>query len=138
MKTIDYLSHTADVRIRLRADSASELFETALEGMNQIIKENGCQAPRSFPLIRGINLKSENLTTLLIEFLGEVLTQSHLNKALFCKLQIDYLSEREISASIHGYTVEEIDEDIKAVTYHEANVRRNATNQYETILVFDI
>lgn len=138
MKTIDYLSHTADVRMMLRADSASELFEAALEGMNQIIKENGCQVPRSFPLIRGINLKSENLTTLLIEFLGEVLTQSHLNKALFCKLQIEHLSEREISASIHGYTVEEIDEDIKAVTYHEANVRRNATNQYETILVFDI
>lgn len=138
MKTIDYLSHTADVRIRLRANSASELFEVALEGMNQIIKADGCQQPRSFPLIRGINLKSENLTTLLIEFLGEVLTQSHLNKALFCKLQINHLSESEISASIHGYTVEEIDEDIKAVTYHEANVRRNSANQYETIVVFDI
>lgn len=124
--------------MRLRADSASELFEAALEGMNQIIKADGCQVPRSLPLIRQINLKSENLTTLLIEFLGEALTQSHLNKALFCKLQIEHLSEREISASIHGYTVEEIDEDIKAVTYHEANVRRNATNQYETIVVFDI
>lgn len=135
---IDYLSHTADVRMRLRADSASELFEAALEGMNQIIKEDGCQAPCSFPLKKQITLKSENLTTLLIEFLGEVLTQSHLNKALFCKLQIEHLSEREISAFIHGYTVEEIDEDIKAVTYHEANVRRNATNQYETNLVFDI
>lgn len=138
MKTIDYLSHTADVRMRLRADSASELFEAALEGMNQIIKADGCQQPRSFPLIKPITLKSENLTTLLIEFLGEVLTQSHLNKALFCKLQIEHLSEREISAFIHGYHVEEIDEDIKAVTYHEADVRRNAVNQYETILVFDI
>lgn len=138
MKTIDYLAHTADVRMRLRADSALELFEAALEGMNQLIKTHACQPPLSLPLKKQITLKSENLTTLLIEFLGEVLTQSHLNKALFCKLEIEHLSEKKISASIHGYPVEEIDEDIKAVTYHEANVHRNTANQYETIVVFDI
>lgn len=124
--------------MRLRADSASELFEAALEGMNHLIKSDACQTPRSLSLKKHIQLKSENLTTLLIEFLGEVLTHSHLNKALFCKLEIENLSGTEISASIHGCPLEEVDEDIKAVTYHEADVRLNAANQYETIVVFDI
>ncbi|MDF2157173.1 archease [Algoriphagus sp. CAU 1675] len=138
MKAFDYISHTADIRMRIRADSSPALFEAALEGMSQIIKADACKNPPFFTLTIPINLRSKNITTLLIEFLGEVLTHSHLHNAIFCKLQIKILNDHFISALIFGFPEEKIDEDIKAVTYHEADVKLNQDKQLETIIVFDI
>ncbi len=137
LKTVDYLSHTADVRMRLKADSVKELFEAALEGMNKIIMGREYYQKQKLTITENIALTSQNLTTLLIEFLNEVLTRSHTHKALFGAIQINQLSETEISASVSGYHVEEFHEDIKAVTYHEADVHRNNEKQYETIILFD-
>jgi len=48
------------------------------------------------------------------------------------------LTETEIEVKVFGRKVEEFEEDIKAVTYHEAEVKKNEKGEYETMLVFDI
>ena len=40
--------------------------------------------------------------------------------------------------STHGFDIEEFDDDIKAVTYHEAEVRKNGKGNLETYMIFDI
>ncbi|ELR71620.1 hypothetical protein C900_02428 [Fulvivirga imtechensis AK7] len=40
MRTIQYLPHTADIRMRLRAPAKQELFKAGLEGMGFILKKS--------------------------------------------------------------------------------------------------
>lgn len=138
MKKIEYLTHTADIKIRLQASSVDDLFKGGLEGMGNILKKGVCAGPEKLTAKEKINLTSIDYTTLLVEFLSEVLMLSHVRKAIFCTLYIQSLTEHEIIGMVEGIEVEDFDEDIKAVTYHEADVKVNERGEWETIIVFDI
>ena len=133
------LPHTADVRLLVTAPNATELFSIALGGMSQIQRKNFCAAAQEKCNIRlHIDIHSRDITALLIDFLSEVLTLSHIHKAIFCNVHFLKFSETALTASIEGFNVNEFDEDIKAVTYHEADVIRNQDQHLETMIVFDI
>ncbi len=77
-------------------------------------------------------------TTLLIDFLSELLTLAYTEKAIFCYVHIEKMSETQINAIVSGALVDGFEEDVKAVTYHEANVQKNETGNWETIVIVDI
>lgn len=138
MNNYSYHSHTADVIMIVRAESLNKLFETAMRGTSNLLKNNFCnQSPQSSTEKR-IVVHSVDIIALLIDFLSEVLLNSHINKTIYCSLNIVKLTDQEIEASISGTPVEYFDEDIKAVTYHEANVFKNKDNQWEATIIFDI
>ena len=47
-------------------------------------------------------------------------------------------TRQTIIADISGIPVNEFDEEIKAVTYHEAHVSKINDKQWETYIIFDI
>jgi SHS2 domain-containing protein len=67
-----------------------------------------------------------------------LLTLSHTEQAIFCHLEFEVLSNTQIRAEVMGTGVEYFDEDIKAVTYHEAEVIINKMGHWETLVVIDI
>lgn len=138
MERIDYFPHTADIRMKLLADSVSGLFHAALSGMNQLLTPGECERRRNPTVRRNIEISSPDLTTLLIDFLNEVLALSYTCQALFCTLHIDRLVDNELVGFVTGVDVPGFDEDIKAVTYHEADVRRDVDGNFGTVIVFDI
>jgi len=133
------LPHIADVRMHVSAATQEDLFRSALLGMSEIQRKEVC-AGQSADLIltEKVEVQSSDITTLLIDFLSEVLTLGHIRKAVFCKVEFISLTETELSAIIQGKSVEDYDEDIKAVTYHEADIIINSDQQLETIILFDI
>ena len=138
MYTIEHLSHTADIRLQLKADSREELFQAGFEAMNQIIRPGACQKPCPCVINQSIELNSVDNTTLLIDFLSDVLTLAHEHKAVFCELIFQEMGSNHLRASIGGRPANGFEEDIKAVTYHEADVQQNADGHWETLLIFDI
>lgn len=138
MYTIRHLSHTADIRLHLHADSREELFRAGFEAMNQIIKPDACRKPCPSIINETIELESIDGTVLLIDFLSDVLTLCHEHKAVFCELNVQELNATHLQAHLSGRPANGFEEDIKAVTYHEANVRQNADGKWETLLIFDI
>lgn len=124
--------------MKLRADSVVHLFEAGMEGMNQVMKKGACKNNKSTTVKKKIQITSPDLTSLLVEFLGEVLTLSHNLKTVFCRLKVASVHDQEIIGHIEGVKVGDFDEDIKAVTYHEADVRVNDQGTYETLIIFDI
>jgi len=138
METITYVPHTADIRMKLTADSVSELFHAALAGMNQLLNAGECDRRRKPTIKKIIQIKSPNVTTLLVEFLNEVLALSYTYRALFCAWHVDRLADDELVCFVTGVEVPLFDEDIKAVTYHEADVKKNTDDKFETVIVFDI
>ncbi len=136
MRTYELISHIADIRLRAEGDSLQELFIAALEGMNFIAEKGKQKIPINTK--EKIVLSSMDRTTLLIDFLSEVLTSMHINRAIYTNVAFDELTDKSLSATILGHTIESFDEDIKAVTYHEAEVIKNEEGNFEVIIVFDI
>ena len=135
---IEYRSHTADIRMVITAKTLKELFQLSLEGMSNIMKAADCDKEDSFRRCDQIELKATDVTNLLIDFLSEVLSMSYVERSVYCKLSCSELTEQVITAEIYGRPVDQFDEEIKAVTYHEADVRRNPAGDWEVTIIFDI
>ncbi|MCB0570080.1 MAG: archease [Phaeodactylibacter sp.] len=139
MISIEYLSHIADTRLRLRADTLEGLFTAGFTALNGLIKPEACGDGSSpLPISKAVSVQSADTTALLVDFLSDVLTAVHEEKAVFCVLRLLSLSATRLEALIEGKPAGGFEEDIKAVTYHEADVRLNAEGLWETLLIFDI
>ena len=138
MGRYEFLSHVADIRLRVEAPDKAEAFAAAMEGMSQLLKHGFCHEGILPAVTHQVNLKAPDITCLLIDFLSEVLSLSHIHHAVFCNAQFHSLTDQELSATVSGNPVSDFDTDIKAVTYHEANLHRNKDGQWETIIIFDI
>lgn len=138
MYQINNLDHLADVGISIEADSLEELFLAALKGMGSILKEGFCEEEHTPDFKADFKIQSNDLTVLLINFLSEALTISHTDSVIFCGLQKVLLNEGYFHASVEGNKVQTFDEDIKAVTFHEARVLKNEQGIWQTNLIFDI
>lgn len=130
----EVLQHTADVRLHVEAPTLEELFRDAMRGMYAVMRPNG-DGPAIRRTIRVED--SADLTSLLVDFLNEVLHRAHVGREWFTDVTFTRLDETNAEAEVSGTAPASFEEDVKAVTYHEANVRR-AGETWETTLVFDI
>ena len=130
----ELIQHTADVRVRVTAPSMEELFGDAVRGMYAVMRgaAGGTRIEREI-----VVEDSADRTALLIDFLNEVLARAHIGRELFDSVTFLRLDETSLAAKLTGSGPAEFEEDVKAVTYHEADVRL-AGGEWTTMLVFDL
>lgn len=138
MHAYRFLSHTADLSIEAEADTLEELFLASLLGMNQILKEDFCAHAPAPGEQQEVTIRSVDSTTLLIDFLSAVLTHTYLEKTVFCEIDFIELNTNFLRATVKGVPVDFFEDDIKAVTYHGAEVVRNKDGRWSTSIIFDI
>lgn len=138
MKLYSIMPHVADVRLNVRGKSLKELFSAALEGMNRIMNNEYEKQLNRHLFAKEIKIVSTDPTSLLIDFLSDILTLSHINKAIFYTIERMEIYDNSLNAFILGAKAFGFEKDIKAVTYHGANVKQNDKGEYETTIVFDI
>lgn len=136
--SISYHSHTADVRMLIKANSLEDLFAEGVKGMGNILKDSFCTEPHKFDKKISIEVQASDRTNLLIDFLSDVLSNSCIEKVICCHLEIIDFSENRIKAELFCSNIDQFDEEIKAVTYHEANIIKNKKGDWETSIIFDI
>lgn len=129
----EILEHTADIRIKVSGIDLEELFQSALQAMNEILNPKSTQSSSTTSL----NLEAADSTVLLINFLSEILTFSHINKSSY-SVKFTNLTETQLTAELTSTPTTEFAEDIKAVTFHEANITQNDEGNFETNIIFDI
>jgi len=129
--TVDH--HTADVRIRVAAAALDELFIDTVRALTAVMHPAGAGAAVSAE----IELDAPDATALLVDFLNEVLTRAHIERAAFTETRFASLSETALRATVTGARVETFGEDVKSVTYHEAAVVR-VEGEWTVTLVLDI
>lgn len=145
MRSHKILAHTADIRLNAEGSSLEELFTAALEGMAELIRGpeavgddiNSAAAGKSGTK-KEIKVSSANETLLLIDFLSGVLTMTQIEKIVFMSVKFRELTGKTVKAEVSGVKVKNFKEDIKAVTYHEAEIKKNKRGNLETMIVFDI
>lgn len=131
----EILGHTADVRLKVSGKNLEELFQSALAGMTEIMQPK--ISSRGETSIEKISLDARDSTILLINFLSECLTLSHINK-VFYQAKFSALTETKLDVELDGMAIENFERDIKAVTFHEVEVRKNENGEFETNVIFDI
>jgi len=138
-----FLEHTADVRLLVEGRTLEDLFSEALSGMMELMKPE--REPKEAEATVGgaecsrrIEVGAPTATVLLVDFLNEALWLAHSNREVYGAVLIEEISETQVRAALRGRAVPSFGEDIKAVTYHEAQIRKNAAGNLETVLVFDI
>ncbi len=133
MKKYEILEHKADLKIRVFGKTKEELFLNAVLAMEEGLRpENKEQRTEN----RNIKVKSDNLETLLVDFLSEVLYLVQVNKEIYINIEFNKFSDSEIEAELSGQKVERFGEDIKAVTYHNLEIKQNKT--WQATILFDI
>ena len=139
MFVINDLPHTADIRVRIDADSREEIFAGGLHHLNKVLKENACSGEEEkWSVVQPLRLRSFDLSSLFIEFLSEVLTLSYTERVMYCKLEIGVLDQMEMECKLYGKPVGNFNEDVKAVTYHEADITCDDAGKWHTNLILDI
>ena len=143
----EVLEHTADLRLKVFGSSPKELFKNALYAMAYIQKPDIVEQStvgKIIGRIRGrraddsVAIESMDYNTLLVDFLSEVLSRSDTQNAVFFDIKFTEFSELKIEGKIYGIKVDDFSKNIKAVTYHEIDIKETEPGKWESILVFDI
>lgn len=136
--TFQIRSHTADLRIYISAETIPQLFLEGLKAIGKIQKRNW-QNISNFKEIKKIfRLRSSDRNILLVDFLNAVLTESQISGVVFKRGIIRKLSQNEIVVEAFGLPVDKFDKDIKAISYHMVEIKRNKDKKWSAKLVADI
>jgi len=136
----EILPHTVDMRMRVWGKTLKDLFRGALEGVASYLKPDFFSLVKRIPRTRkAISAEAVDINSLLVAFLSEVVAQSDIHNMVFTGATFKELGENFLEGELLGVPVDEFEHDIKAVSYHEVDIKKNPeTGFYETMLVFDI
>jgi len=136
MKKYEILEHKADLKIKVFGNTKEELFLNALlamiDSMNPEIKNRDIETNRS------VKIESLDLSSLLVDFLSEVLYLSQINSEAYFKVKFSKFVDTELEGEISGNKAERFGEDIKAVTFHDLNIILSENKTWEATIIFDI
>jgi len=130
------LDHSADIKLKIEADSLKELFRGAAIALSEILAQEE-DIDYKTKIEEEISLRSYDYNVLLVDFLNEILALSDIKNSVFKEIIIKEISENEIFAIIKGYPIRRFNREIKAVTYHQLEIKK-VNNLYQTIILFDI
>lgn len=134
--TYTFLEHTADIRMQIKGRTLAELFQDALLGMVKIM--DPAPPKEMLNIKRKIIIKATDATALLIDFLNETLSLMHSKRESYTSVRFRPITEHSLKAELKGYKAESFGEDIKAVTYHEADIQKNESGEWSVVIIFDI
>jgi len=134
MKKYEILEHKADLKIRTWGSTKEELFVNALLAMQDSMKPELSKGK----VKRKMFIESSDPSTLLVDFLSELLYLIQINKEIYSYVNFRVFSGNKIEAELIGQKVERFGEDIKAVTYHGLDIYQKAGGTWEATVLFDI
>lgn len=134
MKKFEILDHKADLKLRAFGKNKKQLFENAMIGMEHLLRAEGKRL-KSKP--KEIKIKSNDLNSLLVDFLSEINYLNEVNKEIYDKVKFAKFSDKELEGSLSGCKVESFGLMIKGTTYHNLEIKQK-NKIWEAIILFDI
>ena len=134
--SFEELSHTADIKIRARAETLPELFSDIMSALMQVMYGT----TRSGGISREIRIESPDTESLLTDFLSEVLFVSEVDGLVFSKAEIE-TNGRYLVALLDGEPFDPAKHsggtEVKGISYTGLAVSHD-TNGYMVEIVFDV
>ena len=132
----EIFEHTADMGIRVRAESLDELFADAARGLSSVMVEN-------FEAVRAVEeltfqVHGEDVEELLHDWLAELLYTFHARRVVLCEFHVQ-IAPTELTASARGEPIDtgrhRIDAEVKAITWCGLKVEHQADGWFAEVIV---
>ena len=138
----NYLDHTADIAVDIEASTVEELFIGAAFALQETICENNAN---NSTVEKEIKLSDALMEILLVSFLSELNYLFQSENWMFSSIHTIKIQNVDqawnLNAKIGGYkfdrTMMKLKSEIKAVTYHQMEVKQ-VNGLFFTRIVFDI
>lgn len=128
------ISHTADWSIRVWADDLAGLLTESARGMYVLANAEQSDGPR---LKRALSLDAVDGESLLVAFLEELLYLAEAENLIFNSIGKMKIDGYQLKVEMEGAAITSIDKEIKAVTFHNLEIRQSARG-LEVEIVFDV
>ncbi len=130
------VDHTADVEIEVWGKNKASLFKKAAQGMyhlSQIREKEQVEETVSHSFL----LSEHDLESLLVAFLSELLFYLETEQLMFNRFALDFEDDDSLQAQLEGLQIAGLGRDIKAVTFHNLNIKQQETG-FVVNVVFDV
>jgi len=134
--SFEEISHTADIKIRVRAPNLESLFSETLNALMQVLYGTD----RRGGIIKEIQVESPDNESLLLDFLSEVLFVSEVESLVFFEARIS-VHGPHLTAELSG---EPFDpnrhsggSEVKGISYSGLSITNDA-NGYMLDIIFDV
>jgi SHS2 domain-containing protein len=138
MKRFEVLDHTADIGLVVYGDDLKALFENAGEGFFHLITDLRKVKRR---IERRVSIGGESLDRLMVDWLSELLYLHDIENLLFRRFKVESVGEDGLKAMVKGEAFREgvhvIKTEVKAVTYHQIEVRQEK-GRWRAQIIFDL
>ncbi len=128
MATVEMFDHTADVGLRVTADTLDELFRAAAEGLFDYIVVNRCDVKAVE--VEAITLASDSPGELLAVWLNELIFRSETTHRVYGGFEVSVgPAGLTLAAKVSGEPIDRdrhvLDHEVKAVTRHGLELSRS-------------
>ena len=128
--------HTADVGLRINAESLNSLFEDAGRGLFSLIVANlETVQPRTSEQFK---IAGDNVEYLLLDWLGELLFTFESRRMLFSEFEIS-VDDQGLEGVAMGERLDverhHLEHEVKAITYHGLSVSGNHSGWAAEVIV---
>ena len=142
MKPFELIDHTADIGIKARGTTLTELFENAAKGMFCVIAGEGYEAQGSKVEKKiEINKNRDSYEEVLVGWLSELLYIFNREKIYFNNFRILSLNDSGIEAEASGVNIDlyqsNLYTEIKAVTFHNLKIEEDVDG-FNCTIIFDV
>jgi len=138
MKRFEVLDHTADIGLVVYGEDLKSLFENAGEAFFNLITDLKKVRLRTE---RRIEIRKESLERLMVDWLTELLYLHEVEDLLFKKFEVESVEEEGLKARVKGEAFQKgvhvIKTGVKAVTYHQIEVRKGKKG-WRAQIIFDL
>lgn len=135
----EFFEHTADIGLRVRGATLAELFENAARAMYAALGELRKAESGKRKLVK---IEATTLEDVLHDWLAELLFEVEARHIVYDKITVLEAGPGLMSAELEGATVDfarsQTNEEIKAVTYHQLVVEKQANGTWEATVIFDV
>lgn len=138
MRIYDLIDHTADVGVAIQGTSLREVFEKAAYALFDLqVGLEGVQAIES----RTIQVEATDLEDALVRWLQRLLVLMDIENMVFCQFHVTQVHPTGVCATAWGEKLDptrhELKGQIKAVTYHELEIKET-TEGWRAQIIFDV
>jgi SHS2 domain-containing protein len=137
-KAFEIIDHTADIGIIAYGTDVKELFSNAALALFSLITEPASVEER---LHLDLEVSSEDIDSLLVEWLNELIYLFDAKHILFSRFDIKSLTHNELKATCYGESFDpmkhKIKIGVKAATYHMLKLDKNGDG-CKAQIIFDI
>jgi SHS2 domain-containing protein len=138
---VEVFDHTADLGLRVTANDLDDLFQTAAEGLFDVITaDRGGIEPRE---AESVTLEADSLEQLLIDWLNELIFRSETGLRLYARFEVavdvDVTGRPRLTGTIWGEPIDAdrhiLDHEVKAATYHGVVLKEVPEGWFAEVIV---